>query len=542
MSFDYINEAFKKLDALNEDMFDTSLTGLNGLSDFMDQDDASDIVKVIDPEAETSDALSDSYIGKVIINCNVCHSHIFESKEDVVIDEDGVVNPEMQCPYCGEMSGFTVVGEIKPFEQEVKEDPETEDPAAEVVTTEDDVEEGLISNAVGSFVGTAAANAITEGFNFDTVMSDMETLKSFLRSKGHACKSKEAITYLWSVIDLFEAGDQEVNLENISKWYEETCRNFPEDLELLENVDEGLLGNAVGSFVGTAAANALSEDEDQDESLIGNAVGSFVGTAAANALTEDEVDESLVGSAVGAFTQKAVSNISEDAYTGDERMNSVPSKPVVPSGKNTKLKTAEEELTESIDDLSLTANGTHIEVDEDESGKVTLIAEPVESEDAGSVISPVSDETVSEITANNSDSSEEPEEETPVDESELDIELDEVDEEGLDELGESYLKNIYENVESFKTTAVSTNDTQMIVEGTITFNSGVKKNTGFVFEAYSASNDGTVKFVGKNSHFSSDARAFALTGKVSNNKLLPESLTYNYLAGSNKISGTVRKK
>lgn len=524
MSFDYINEAFKRLDALNEDMFDTSLTGLNSLSDFMEQDDASDIVKVIDPTAETDDAVSNSYIGKVIINCNVCHSHIFESKEDVVIDDDGIVNPDMQCPYCGEMSGFTVVGEIVPFAQEIEDDSEasdTEIPAEDTPVEPDD----LIPEE------ESVTEQLSEGFNFDTAMTDLDRIKKFLQSKGYACKSKEAITYLWSVIDLFELGDVEINDQTIAEWYEETCRNFPEDLQLLKNVDEGFIGNALGSFSGTATANALTEDDEvTTEGLIGdvnvnldargfggkgNNVSVLGGKVPFAPLSSDadsddtDVAEGLIGSTLGAFTQKAVGNLfSEDTADSDE-------------------------LTESIDELSLTANGTHIEVDEDENGKVMLVAEPIETAETTAVISPVSDETIAEIEGNN-----DPEDDTSM----VDFDIDEVDEESLDELGESYLKNIYENVNSFKTTSVSTSDSTMIVEGVITFNSGVKKNTGFIFEAYSATKTGTVKFVGKNEHFSNDARAFALTGKVSGKKLLPESLAYNYTCGEQRISGTVNKQ
>ena len=90
MAFDYINEAFKRLDILDEELFDTSSEGINKLSDFIEQDD--EVVRVIDPEAETDEELKDSYVGKVIVNCNVCHSHIFENKEDIVIEEEGVVN------------------------------------------------------------------------------------------------------------------------------------------------------------------------------------------------------------------------------------------------------------------------------------------------------------------------------------------------------------------------------------------------------------------------------------------------------------------
>ena len=440
MSFDYINEAFKRLDALNEDMFDTSLTGLNNLSDFMDQDNTSDIVKVIDPTAETQDAVSDSYIGKVIINCNVCHSHIFENKEDVVIDEDGVVNPEMQCPYCGEMSGFTVIGEIMPFEQTADEDP-AEDSAEEIpdedVEVEDTAEDPVVEDA---------DKKLKEEFNFDTATSDIETLKSFLRSKGHACKSKEAITYLWSVIDLFEAGDQELSLENIAQWYEDTCRNFPEDLELFESC------------------------EDSDNSM----------------------------------------------------------------------------LTEDVNNVNVETDDSVVNVHTEDNGKVVVTTEPktdaVPAEGGEMSISPVSDETIREIENNSNNSSDEEPLDLEDEESTVDFDIDEVDEEGLDELGESYLKNIYENVQSFKTTAVSTTDSSMVVEGIITFNSGVKKTTGFVFEAYSATGEGSVKFVGKNKHFCEDIGSFTLTGKIADKKLLPESLTYNYRSGDQKIVGTVNKK
>lgn len=546
MSFDYINEAFKRLDALNEDVFDTSLTGLNNLSDFMDQDDASDIVKVIDPAAETEDAVSDSYIGKVIINCNVCHSHIFESKEDVVVDEDGVVNPEMQCPYCGEMSGFTVVGEIMPFEQSANETPDEENavkvPEEDSAETEDPTEDSVVESA---------EKKLEEGFNFDTVMSDIETLKGFLRSKGHACKSKQAITYLWSVIDLFEAGDQELSLENIANWYEETCRNFPEDLELFESYVDVDSSNSAE----TNTEELTNVDDQLDESMlvegrvldtikkVATRVGADASTIIrcfAELIPGDTPIYDLAEYVENKAVLKALLNGNEKVLNTLTKDDIEELKQDIAEYERAKEdKKAGKVVTESIDELSLTANGTHIEVDEDENGKVTLVAEPVEAE-GDAVMAPVSDETVSEIAANNELEIEDPDAELPAEE--IDVDMDEVDEEGLDELGESYLKNIYENVESFKTTCVSTTDSKMIVEGVITFQSGVKKTTGFVFEAYSASKDGKVKFVGKNEHFSSNNRAFALTGRISNNKLLPESLTYNYEVGSRKIVGTVNKQ
>ena len=116
MSFDYINEAFKKLDILEEDMFSSSADGINSLSSFLKDDDTVEVIRVIDPEAQDEEDIEATYIGKVILNCNVCHSHIFFNKDDVDIDEEeGIVNSESQCPYCGEQEGFVIIGEIAPF-------------------------------------------------------------------------------------------------------------------------------------------------------------------------------------------------------------------------------------------------------------------------------------------------------------------------------------------------------------------------------------------------------------------------------------------
>ena len=118
MRLDYIDEAFKKLELLNEDTFNFSPQGMSDLETFLAQDDTTELVKVIDPEATDPAELNTSYVGKVITNCNVCHSNVFTQKDDIQVNEDGIVNIEKQCPYCGELEGFTILGEIIPFDPE----------------------------------------------------------------------------------------------------------------------------------------------------------------------------------------------------------------------------------------------------------------------------------------------------------------------------------------------------------------------------------------------------------------------------------------
>lgn len=353
MALDYINEAFKKLDLLNEQMFDPSLQGIKELSDFMEDDIEDETIRVIDPNAESEEDLQDSYVGKVIINCNVCHSHIFENKDEVVIEEGGVVNNDMQCPYCGEQSGFIIIGEIAPYEEETKQEETTPVDATDSV-----------------------------------------------------------------------------------------------------------------------------EVEEQE-------------------------------------------NIQESVDT----------------------------LVEDFKEISITTEDQHMEMTSDENGKVTVTTEPVlDNSPSEEMIVPLSDATETEILNNNEiqDETEEIFADNDTDNSQedelTDISIDEVDEDSINEIGESYLRKVYENVESFKTTDVSSNNHTLIIEGIIKFSSGVEKKTGFLFESRDMNSRGQLRFVGYNKHFTESKDAFSLVGTVDNKKLFVESLKYNYKVNNDSIRGVVRRK
>lgn len=404
MKLDYIDEAFKKLDLLNEEAFTFSSHNMGELDNFLSQDDTSELVKVIDPDATTPEELSPSYVGKIITNCNVCHSNVFTDKNDIMINEDGIVNIEKQCPYCGELEGFTILGEIVPF-----------DPNA----AEENVEEPVV----------------------------------------------------------------EVDGEEVST-----------DEQVSENVTEAFEG-----------------------------------------LTNREK------------LKKAFPELNFDA-------------PAI------------ETLEEAMNNVNVETDDTIVTVNSDENGKVTVSTEPkeapadeapVEASEEGDMIAPLSDDTIADIeavaTQEEEENTEEPvadtEAEEPSDEAapsneetpdeEVEVDLDEVDEEGLDELGESYFKRVYENVDSYKTSAIYMPGNKLIVEGLLTFTSGTSKKTGFVFEAIGADDNGKVLFEGYNPQLSRGKKAFSLLGTVSANKFLPESLKYNYIARgtdtTDKVSGKITR-
>lgn len=142
----YLTEAFKALDALNEETFDVSADGIKKLADFENLDDNVDETTIFDMDAETEDDIKDSYIGKVIIDCNVCHSKIYKDKDEVVIDDEtNNANIDMECPYCYSTDGFKVIGEVAPMntetEEKVEDDIETHDDSDKPTTeTEENVE------------------------------------------------------------------------------------------------------------------------------------------------------------------------------------------------------------------------------------------------------------------------------------------------------------------------------------------------------------------------------------------------------------------
>ena len=83
----YLSEAFKKLDTLNEETFSVTDSGLQDFVKFTEDDEDENIIDIIDVEAETNEDLEDSYIGKVILDCCVCHSKLYKDTEEYIMYE-----------------------------------------------------------------------------------------------------------------------------------------------------------------------------------------------------------------------------------------------------------------------------------------------------------------------------------------------------------------------------------------------------------------------------------------------------------------------
>ena len=105
---------------------------------------------IVDVNAESEEDLKDSYIGDIIIECPVCKTKIYKTKEELVIDgqdddkeqslEDATVNVGEACPHCKQEDGFVVIGKVAPIKDE-SEDTEGTDASSKEDESTDDTNE-----------------------------------------------------------------------------------------------------------------------------------------------------------------------------------------------------------------------------------------------------------------------------------------------------------------------------------------------------------------------------------------------------------------
>lgn len=387
----YLSEAFKRMDALDEDIFEVDKDGLTALKDFEDSSDEDDTITVVDPDAEDEEELEDSYIGKVILDCSVCHTDIYKNKDEIVIDDEtDLANVGEECPYCYSSEGFKIIGEVKPF---VETDFETED-------------------------------------DIDVEVDDEEVEKNESLRKNRRLK-------------------ESCSINQCQKWVDYDMKKYKK-----------------------ISDDTMEKIKSSGYSVVKDQYGDYEVIA-------DRKDESC--------------------------------------GKRKSRK-----MKESIEDITIDTGDQEITVSAKDK-------ENIESD--GEMIAPLSDEVKADIETGSDNT--------------VDVDVDEFSEEDFDELGESYLKKVYENVDGYKTTSAKSKGNKLYLEGLIKFNSGKEKKTSFVFESRTITKTGKAKLVGENLQISRGHKSFKLTGTINNGKFISESLNYNYRvkngSESQRVYGTAKK-
>ena len=465
----YITEAFKQLNLLESEDISLDASGITELRSFLDDaavDPDEEMMDIYDLEAEAKEDLQKSYEGKVVLECTVCHSHIFEDKENISMDEDGEACKDIECPYCMSNEGYYIIGEIAPFNQEQADSFAEEDEldevdiegAADEVNDEDIIEESCDTKKL--------KEDWDEEFEseYDSIVDDKSLSKE---------EKDSALSKLYSEYGINES----MKLDGVEELYDNDEIRGVEELEGVDELEgvEELHGDKHEDPINESCNKELKEDIED-----------------VTINTEDETMTMTTkedGGVVVETSPREEVNF-EDEISSDEEM-------IVP---------VSDESSEIID----------------------VATDALDSED----------EEDFEALKDEMEESEEDFEEEPLGEEEFE----DFDEESFNGLGESYLKRCYENVKGFKTTSVSSKNNKLFIEGIIKFDSGNIKETQFVFESL-----GNGKFEGYNNQISRGKKTYKLSGSVKNNKLVCESLNYNYrskneLNESVRVYGTVKRK
>lgn len=506
-------EAFKKLDLLEEEVFDVSDDGIEKLKTFLDTEDNEDTeIEVIDTEAETEEDLEDSYVGKVILDCCVCHTKIYKDKKDVIISEDGeLVNVDEECPFCFSTDGYKIVGQVAEFDSdEPEEEKETE---VEVKETEK-IEE-------------SCKKSLKENWKTDDIIKDLADRAYLIIKDKASIDSQDDIEE--AVRDAIDDGL--IYTDDIVALGEHY--GVIEDSKVIEDMYDYLFEDVYDEVA------KILGPKDESVKRIGSKEHSkknfkeSIGSDIAKYQKWVDYDMKKYGD-ISNITKTYLKRAGLDIVKDDHGEYEVIAKSADKDAEK------EECLEEDFKDVSITTDKEHMEMTSDENGKVTITTEPVveEHKEEAEVVAPISDEDIEEIERN---SEEENAEET-------EVQIDDFSEKEFDELGEKYFKKSYNNVDNYKTTKVEKDNNRIKVEGLIKFTSGKQKKTSFILEALDITKSGKARFVGDNCDICAGRKAFVVTGKIDNNRFISESLNYDYNTKDSKtgkkcrVSGTVSIK
>lgn len=606
----YIEDAFTRLNALTEDTFELTDTGVEKLKEF-EEEPIDDEIIITDIDAEEEDDLEDSYLGKVILDCDVCHALFYKDKDDVVIDEDTeLANVGEECPYCASESGYKIIGQVAEFCKECDDKKDEVKDEEEISVDEKDFNESLRKTPSKKAVVkklTEARDRTSKRDRIDARRDDRveRAKKAFNRVRDDSDADRD---YRLKKAGLKESDDSyianarkfadeigKMTKEQAARWYykeygfhkqgpadkaekivydalrkqlglrESKCNESDkptatsiEDAQKWVDYDMkryGRISKKTQDLVDKAGFQIIKSDHGQYEVAAGKfesrnrkPVGSRLKEAPIYGLeTQYDARQSFHGKAQVETDNRG----NETLYsygTPVAKINARGKVSLLPrwDESQTTLRHVKEflkqhglkadslaqikkdYLKEDFERVDIETDREKMSMTADKDGKVTVTTEPRKEDHDAEMVEPLELDTKAEIEDNS-----------------IDIDVDDFSEEEFDELGESYLKKVYENVDGYKTTGVKRLRNGIKVEGLIKFASGNSKKTSFAFEAKEATKSGNIRLIGENLEITRGKKAFSLVGRVDGKKLISESLNYNYrtkdsTGKSQRINGTVK--
>lgn len=575
----YLIEAFQKLSLLNEDDFDITADRdvIDELQSFV-ADDVDEIPEepVIDTLADDEEELSDNYVGKVILECECCHTRLYKEESEVFVDEEsGLANIEEACPVCNNTMGYTVIGKIEKFDEEPEEeDDEISFEDAELDAADEEPVESL-RDRLKKRRALGEAKKIEE--NVELPPDDVQ-----LREKKKVCPEcgKEPCE-CESVADE-EGLNEDSGLERLRKVYGGKVKKESCDEEVDESLKEGNENAVVFDRFGDTiipGQTYITYDSFEERELP---------ELAYKFIEEVEPDLYKFEPATPEARELSIKLAEDDPESWDGKYVYLDSNSVFYTFFDGKEGTevdkliknwneTDESLKEGIENLSMDTDDTHVEMTSDEDGATHVSVEPKVEEEIPDLngeeeIVPLSDEEQDNILANEPEddlddldfeeepfddelgaeedefAEEEPEEEGEEEEelpeeslkgSDGDTLIEEFDEVAFNDLCESYLRKVYDNVNTFETVSVKDNKDEFVVEGLIKYKNGKEAKSTFVFTEANETKTGKVVMEGYNKTFSNSPKTFKVKGIIDNNNYISEALAYKYTASSINESNEV---
>lgn len=539
MESSYLGKAFKAFDELNEELFDVTDDGIHALDKFYDGDNT-DVIAVIDADAEEEEDLKDSYVGKVILECPVCNSMIYKDTDDIHVEEDAseLVNVEEECPCCHTVGGFHIIGTVAPYGEEKKEEEEeveVEDKTEEITEASDprrrkvktlekrikeetkSIDTGIAVEGMLAIRDGSVSDAMEDYYQADEAVNEFvpdvdfwETIDPQKYDIGASwailayTKDKKVYLLLGELNGLwdFDIGDVE--------WFDRKDIEYRPGYQPDDN-------------------NGIDESEEEipaDDIIFEDAGDDSKGSTYDEVLKFlDEMDYDVEDEGVKAYAEEAAEYIDFARAQKDGHYSVRQWYKETQANFPEDLKGLKRIVTEGLEKVCVTTDKEHIELHADEDGKVTVSTEPKEEEveKEEEVIVPVDDEVVDKIEA----SEEEEDEEIPEDE-DVDIDITDFDEEKFDELAEKFLTRTYDNVAGYKTTSGGIDDDKIVLEGVIRYKSGKEVPTKYIFESVDLDENNRLHFVGSNKGLTAHKKPFTMRGFVEGKKLIAESLDYDF--------------
>lgn len=588
----YIEEAFKRLNLLEDDYSYSEDQQLELLNSFV-SDDIDDIPEeeIIDVEAETCDDLQDNYIGKVIIECDCCHTRLYKDQEDLILgsSEDGVelFNVDEECPVCHTTSGYRVIGKIEQYSDDAhKEDEEEHDddepkevekPEEAEEHDDDDFEEEVheaLKEALdgdrcvavlnkNEFDETGDAEAIAAKIESDYIPGngELETLNIECEAQGdniiftgskididelYNRMFPEGITPDYVECSLDESADTvEFNSKEDAKKYYDEHRNELQDYKSFEDwfesgvekLDEALNsvevktdeGNVIVEKTDDKLVVDLSSDDDLDDDEDGMEDQDLVDLDS----TGDEMIAPLSNEEEDDILNTAELNAEEDEDS-EEDVEDFDDLEEEPEDEDTDLPDLDEvEETEEEDEEEFEES-----LHESLSDRLKARLASMSSKDSDEEFEEDDEQLGEELSDDIDDESDEDnddedhfEDSYDDDDDELEIDdLEDFNESTFNKICESYLRRVYENVNGFKCTRVKSSNGKLMVEGVINFVSGNTKQTTFEFSKPTVTKRGKVVLEGLNKTFTNTQNAYILKGYVKDKEFISESMIYRYTA------------